>query len=92
MPGRTTGRMRESERGGKVAHVRMLMDRSPFLSDSRIANTCGVSREMVFAIRSREMGADRGVGTHGDPLMFSTDEMERLDGWLRDRGLLEEWE
>jgi len=82
--------MRKEERGVRVGRILAMINRSPFLSDSRVAKVCGVSREMVFGIRSRELGVGRE--TKGDVLMFSDMEMERLDGWLRERGLLEEWE
>jgi hypothetical protein len=80
--------MRKDERGVRVGRILAMINRSPFLSDSRVAKVCGVSREMVFGIRSRELGVER----ERDVLMFSDVEMERLDGWLRERGLLEEWE
>jgi hypothetical protein len=83
--------MRKDERGVKVERILAMIDRSPFLSDSRVAQACGVSRGMVLAIRSRELGLGRST-VHDDVLMFSESEMERLDKWLKDKGLMEEWE
>lgn len=83
--------MRKNERGAAVERIIKMIDRSPFLSDSRVAKACGVSRGMVLAIRSREFGLGRE--THGDDvLMFTEREMERLDGWLKEKGLMEEGE
>jgi|WetSurMetagenome_2_1015567.scaffolds.fasta_scaffold48412_9 hypothetical protein len=82
--------MRKSERMMVVERVKAMIDRSPWLSDTRVAKACGVGRGMVLAIRSREFGLGRA--TVKDDMMFSESEMERLDGWLRDKGLMEEWE
>lgn len=87
--------MRKEARESRVEGIKKVIVRSPYLPDSRVAEICGCSHEMVFNVRGREFGLAgmKGQGFHGDAaIMFSLEEMERLDTWLKQEGLLEEGE
>jgi hypothetical protein len=85
------GTLRETTRRVKVDMVRNVIARSPYLTDRRVGEICGVGLSMVSRIRGEEFGL-RGQGDHGeDVLMFSDQEMKRLDDWLWENHLLESW-
>lgn len=64
-----------------------LIQKNPWMTDAQVARAVGTNRWRVSRARAADLGLPAREPRQ-DTTMFTEQEMERLDKWLEERGLL----